>query len=252
MTALIVVLIIASVTLILTISSIVMVKRYQRGTRGLGHSGTPPPAGATVQNDWWISTKETLSSELFAIFLAFLFLEIVLYRTGWFPGMFKEWGLMHLLLYPLGMLAFSLADQNAKGRRRTVAIGMVVVAFVILGFSHVSWHLPSWLGGTTTVVLNDGLCTEKVRLATLKGNGEELNKDGGCFARVHEETKGECLDVYDRWNRYIGNDCSNDLFGAMYGARFAPSTRSSAKVISVTYVLCNKRGSTSLVADGCP
>ncbi|HEY5382996.1 MAG TPA: hypothetical protein VIJ88_00330 [Candidatus Paceibacterota bacterium] len=164
-------------------------------------------------------------------------------------------GMRRPILYIVA-IALLLALLQVKEDR--LAIFFCLVTFGTLGISQFTDYqgLARWTAswsGSNAVVLNNGACTEKVRLATLSNTAQELNPNGGCYIRWKEGVRGQCVDAYDRWGRYIGNDCTGDInLDQKYAANFAASTYGNARVVSLIYLLCNKRGQTNIVTDGCP
>jgi len=95
-------------------------------------------------------------------------------------------------------------------------------------------------------------CSGIVQRIVLTKEPIELNPGGNCYHALHEDISGQCVNVFDRWGTYLGNDCGATTvvsFEGKYAARFSAA---NADTVQVTYVLCSHRGVRGIVADGCP
>lgn len=118
-----------------------------------------------------------------AIVLAFAFLEVALWRSGWLPGMFRDEGLWHLAIYPLGLLALAIADSR-QGMVKKAALYMTLAGFAIFGFSHTSWGWLSGWSSTPPVVADYSACDGQRRTYTLTSSLSLAN--GGARCRLVE------------------------------------------------------------------
>lgn len=134
------------------------------------------------------------------------------------------------------------------------------LAVLVAGYQlYAYYNLPSTstqsasAGRATAIAaqaMNNGRCTNTVQDAVLGSNPQELNPGGGCFIRLSEDVRGECITAYDRKGRPLGNDCDGNLnLAGKFPAKFASA---SGTEVAVSYILCDRVGTTTLVVNGCP
>src|SRR3989338_6087977 len=143
--AVVVLLLLAAILIVLTLSRDPIGKREGLKKNGKDKSGVLPSTGSDTGKKIVQELQSVFSAQMLAVIAAFAALEFALWNSGWLPKMFVLPGILQIPTYGILIFIANLVEEKTTGKLKTGARFMMIVAFTIFGLGHLSFDkLTAW------------------------------------------------------------------------------------------------------------